>query len=590
MGGREMPEETESREERADSQAKRSLDRAMEVCGVEDPEDFLDLLEDDPHSREAAAGAFWYTQVVQQTVATFTVALSDLEDDPKLTSEEAAKIRAWCEGHLEKPHQFKGKLMEYLFPQAMATDSESHRGDRFGGARALAKQDPHVAMLLATGLLTLLVSEAVGQAGPLGRVYYTEDIRDTLEVARQCAELMTDRKWLHGHGIEVYEDEWIHTDDGLVFKSWLGDVYSACGIYLAEYGAFEASESRFEDAFLHLWNAAQRLSEEDDLVVPHLGDAFNHVERQPGETGGAGFSKGMEELMVVWENLQASSYRQKVRSWDQLAKACEDLAGFPYIDIDEGVIFRRSDPGEIVDVSEYWWKAYAFAVGQMSPSALTQEVIRIDRERHCERLQHDFFDDCWSALEQDTQGYLVNEEMLWYTARQKRGRKDSAVNELRKGFEGELRQMFIKPIERQIDDLLSDRERRESLGLHSRDAGSINLGDIAKLLEHVSAKSLDLLALHRLIEGAGLTVKDKRFIHEDLPRFVGRLWRARNEAEHEGRCDRGTMRTSRREALGIGCEGMLPRLARLKKRMMPGTEKARRLRSPRRGLPSGPKG
>ena len=576
MGDQEMPEELESREERADSGAKRSLDRAMAACGVEEPEEFLDLLEDDPDSREAAAGAFWYTYVVQRNVARMTRVFRELEDDPKLTSEEAARIRMWPEGRLEKPRHFKRWLQDYLFAEPMATDSEPPRSN------------PHVRMLLATGLLTLLISEAQGWSRPPGRIDYDEDIVDALEIARTCTGLMTDREWLHGHGIEVYEDEWIEADDGdLVFSPLIASIYSACGIFLAEYGAFEARKGNFEQAFLHLSDAAQRFSIDDGLAVPHLGEPFNHVERPPGWTSGAGFSQGMEELMVVWESLTASPYREHVQRWADLADACKDLAIFPLLPEEtEGAIFRRGDPGESVDVSEYWWKAYAFAVGQTSPSAAIEAVIRRDRERHGERLEKDFFADCWFVLEENTRRCLISTEMGWYDAGPMGGRVSGMLNELRLAFEYELRVMFVKPKERQIQSILDDRDRRDQFNLHSRDAKSINLGDIAKLLERADAKSRELLCLRMLIEDAGLDEKEKRFVRQQIPCFSKRLWEERNKPEHGRRSGAATMRQLRREALGIGCEGMLPRLARLKRRLIPQAERTRRLgRGSRRLLP-----
>ena len=82
--------------------------------------------------------------------------------------------------------------------------------------------------------------------------------------------------------------------------------------------------------------------------------------------------------------------------------------------------------------------------------------------------------------------------------------------------------------------------------------------------------------------------RGKRFVRQELPRFLKRLWEARNEAEHEGRCDPGIMRALRREALGIGCEGILPRLARIKRHLVPSASKGRRFRSYEGGLLPGP--
>lgn len=143
--------------------------------------------------------------------------------------------------------------------------------------------------------------------------------------------------------------------------------------------------------------------------------------------------------------------------------------------------------------------------------------------------------------------------------------------------------MFITPWQEEIDTNFP--AWRNRLGLQAKYADSLYLSDIEKLLRAAGSKSPDNLALHIFIQDPGLA-DQKQFLCSKLPKFLTRLRKKRNPAEHGGDAPLADVKALRREALGIGCEGVLPRLARLKRRLIPEAERTRRLgRGSRRLLP-----
>ena len=577
---------------------------AMETCGVGDIQDLFAFLDDAPQSREPAAGVFWYCQDVVHTFKlgdALVACTSDGEVKEYLLStvkpsglvdpqgaDAAFETQPW----LDAPAFFPDaeEFREFVFGLWSIRDwlRQELRNRVLGSL--VSEETADVGLLLAAGLLTLLVDEARRRPEPEGSLYYNEDIRETLGIGRMNQGLTEPPDVWNTARLHWSEDQQLPVDDTVDFS-----LAAARHLVGAEYAAFRASEADYEEAFNELSHAAWSLSAlgvfSDGLVIPHLGEPFGWVQDE-------GLSAGIKELVRWHRHLTTSPYRERVKNWWNVAMGCTfNAEGSPSVHEDAWFGLPEEGFGEVlVDVDDpdyshnwvtlttYWYMAYTHAKAQMSPSEHDFLRQRERNERHRKRLTSDFFDDCWFVLEENTRECLVSAEIAWSEAPRSGGRVFALPNELRLAFEGELREMFIKPIEQQIDNLLSDGKRSKRFGLRSRDAGSISLGDIGKLLERANPKELDLLALHMLIEGAGLNAKDKRFVHQDLARFLNRLWRARNEAEHQGRCDAGTMRTLRRQALGIGCEGMLPRLARLKKRMMPGAEKTRRLRGGGRRL------
>lgn len=590
MAQNDMPEPIDRPEEPPRSCPEVLLEWAMETCGVEEPGDLLDLLDegltefflvdgpDDqlrssfscwmhkpPRSFVAAAGVFWLCQKVSELQESMQVMRSLAEEDACLSGSERQDFLRFCDRVVEDTNVAEDDLRRRLITDLALLE------------KPLVERDPHSVLLLTAGLLTLLIGEARRAGQSDGIMSYGEDVRELLQTAKASLGLLDpdyvldqaiDVRWINERGkLLVWRQDRVGQRRLVESENKLGfSLGAAACVIWAEYAAFRAWDEAYEEAFLGMDNLVGGLALfglfRQGLDIPHLGAPFGFGE---GQT----ISDGVLELMSVWEKLHAAPYREEVRNWDEIARTCEELAACFSI---AGVADVEVEAD--LSLNAYWWRAQAHARDQMSPSQLhallKMERAELNMERaqlYRQRLRSDFFDDSWDHLENSTRECLISAEMACYSSPHMGGRVFAALNELRLAFEYELREMFIKPIEEETESILRDRERRKRLGLHSRDAGSINLRDVATLLERAHPKSLDLLPLHRLIEKAGLNAKDKRFVRQELPRFLKRLWEARNKAEHEGRCDAGIMRALRREALGIGCEGMLPRLARLKQKL-----------------------
>jgi len=385
------------------------------------------------------------------------------------------------------------------------------------------------------------------------------------------------------------EEEWSF-DEETYWSSWQGELLgedrlgisiSAAGSLVdAEHAAFQASEGFHEGAFLDLYACACRLLNAglfcEGLVIPHLGSAFGWVapddeqwtdyvldgeEESLGR--GIGLSAGIKELMSMWEPLSKAPYRERVQDWEKIASVCWSLAnespglqseGFGEVEVEGGV-----------DLTTYWAMAHAFALAQMSPTEFARQRARENYQQRQERLQVDFFPDQWDLLHQSTRQSLVLTDSLFYRALHTGAWGPGVLDELLSAVQNELYETLFRPLEDKLEGVFQEWKRRPRLS--SLHPDSIHIGDMANLLQTTGRKPQDVLPLSDLLERAGLTSRQKRFLYKQLPTFLLRLWVASKLVEHDDEPTFEDISLLRRQALGIGCAGVLPRLVRIKEKI-----------------------
>ena len=260
--------------------------------------------------------------------------------------------------------------------------------------------------------------------------------------------------------------------------------------------------------------------------LPHSGKNFN-----------------IQEAADIFEVLKSNS--RKVKDWGKVREVCQTLdytAGDLY---DQGAPIRDGEGNEWAPI-EYWVSAVAFAECQMSPSEL-QTYKEEGESREAERrLKRDFFDNLWETLEPDVRELLVEIEIHW-----DRGQFNDVVMDLRPALEKELAATI--PVLKQ--------------------AYEIPKGPSNRL---VSTRMLNLLKEDEVRDWikSHTLAPDYTFIVKEIPSNLWKVINARNCFEHKDdpfnlqpKSESAMIedvKSLRKTMLGIGCEGVLVRLAKIK--------------------------
>lgn len=191
-----------------------------------------------------------------------------------------------------------------------------------------------------------------------------------------------------------------------------------------------------------------------------------------------------------------------------------------------------------------------------------------ERRTETERVAHTLRDDLfgravWEALEPASRAFLASAEAMI------RSRRDDPAFDFGAPFVE-----YAKTIEVELNALLFDRlrrvwtaragpERRIRVDAHTYDAGErvphLTLGALRTLIE----RSGEITAVLR----TGLAGPDADWILGLLPRQLAVLAELRNTAAHSGSAARDAVLARREELIGIGHEGLIVRIARVKLRL-----------------------
>lgn len=187
---------------------------------------------------------------------------------------------------------------------------------------------------------------------------------------------------------------------------------------------------------------------------------------------------------------------------------------------------------------------------------------RTETERMARELRDNLIGpELWAVLEPTTRTFLASAEAVFRARREDPAFDYSApAAELAKAVETELNALIFPATARLLRDAApAEREivvegRRLDLG------GAVphqSLGTVRGLLTHGSALPKTLRAAY---------AQDANSLLGELPRYLEPLVKLRNPAAHSEAVAREVVAKLRADVLGIGCEGLIVRLARAKLR------------------------
>ena len=265
-----------------------------------------------------------------------------------------------------------------------------------------------------------------------------------------------------------------------------------------------------------------------------------------------------QEIVNVFEGLRDSTTGT---GWSDVATYCYCL-GTVWAECfgDDPSDLVQDSNGELWEWRAYWASAQGWAKARLQPSEFLEQMKRSEDEQARQRLVTYFFEESlWAVLSDRATRSLVDAEKAWFSS--KWGRVEGIANELRIATEEVLCSLVWDPLCRWTD---------------TRATKTLQLLEFQNIREEQSkrrkAPTLAVLkqvlrteALRRFLIEESFPKEDQRFLREELPEHLRRLRIRRSAAEHDiGRSwHRGDVAPLFRIFLGVGCEGVLPRLARM---------------------------
>lgn len=312
------------------------------------------------------------------------------------------------------------------------------------------------------------------------------------------------------------------------------------GIARVELSFWRAEQRNYEEAFWDITNGAWDIcatmveGQSSELpnfkpYLPHSGNQFN-----------------VQEAADIFEEVKRHS--KNIKNWEYIRMGCEAIQHLGYCDLYDWLGDITDANGETFGAFEYWGRAVTFAEDQMRIVASPIPVLTRDateRMETKERLKRDFFGDLWEETDEKAQEILVDAEIEWI-----HNRPDKMAREIRPLLELILPAVFpfLEHTIQQSDGRLILTRMRDELRTNR--------------------------VIRALINGLRMGARDKEWVKNELPEFLQKVIGARNYFEKEqhlsGKKSRKYLemtemaKTIHNELLGIGCEGVLPRLMKIK--------------------------
>lgn len=318
------------------------------------------------------------------------------------------------------------------------------------------------------------------------------------------------------------------------------------GIVQMELSLRRAEQGKYEEAFQLLNGAVWALStttfdndsDQFTCFIPYLPHSGHRLD--------------IKEAINIFEGIKV--HARNIKSWEDVIVYCDVLRYLGFFDLyDSTIQVERPFIAEGLSVFEYWGRAVTFAEEQNRIVASPLPIITrdaIERMETRERLRRDFFGDLWEEIGKETQDILVDAEVDWMHSGM-HSRLDNMVKEIRQLLEIMLVNIFpfLEYTIRQSDGHLIIWRIREAIEKNPEIRASI---DGLKIVDH-----------------------DKIWIKDELTKFLREVNHARNYFEKErhlpGKKPEEHQRMREKavyihnKLLGIGCEGVLLRLMRIKK-------------------------
>ncbi|MDP2934986.1 MAG: hypothetical protein Q8O86_00680 [Dehalococcoidia bacterium] len=388
---------------------------------------------------------------------------------------------------------------------------------------------------------------------------YSEEVRDRLEEAWKAA-----RRFMGGELLE-----WGAPADSDTFP-WEHSALATTAIVLNDLSIASFSERNYEDAFHQVALASRYVMMMPEgyrylsISKDYYSHRYRHKKYLPIVSGlnlGVVFEPGSDSSHPgprspivsglnpadVFKRLCASS---KEKDWAQVAEDCRTFGEM------EDPILACQELGEY----GYWWEQAGYAMSKLEPRELAvyheKQMRRLEDERAEEILASFFFQDPSLLLLPDTaRRSLIEATRAW--AWTKSGRLESVLNQIRLAVEALMYPTFWVPLSQWAG---RDKGYKSEWlrGLMS------DLGEKHPSLKHYR----QMLMNNRLKELLSVQApynQDLGFVYEKLPAALRKLNEQRNQAEHDPTrvWRREEVASLFNEYLGIGCDGVLRRLARL---------------------------
>jgi hypothetical protein len=340
----------------------------------------------------------------------------------------------------------------------------------------------------------------------------TEQAEERLVRAAECSNLLP---------LYSYIDSSDVPEDPLEQSRMAVDSLLACEIFRrarAQGDSLKAFQQASVSAYLnHLVREALSSRGFGKHLAPELAPGLIKGPEIPG------WSIEPQEVVDVFEQVLRNPPENV--DWNEVAEWWYE---FPwYLEDPDVKDFEGNEWGWV----EYCYSRIGFAKAKLGPQELWKHLVQQQREGCEERLRRDFFGDLWRELPEEARKALIQSEVTW-SSRETRRRVESIPNEFRLTFEPVLWEMLGYKDKPRLGQMLWG--NRLEMAFAQLDLGRGDRKFIAdKLIPELTTLNH---YLRRLAEHPG----EKPILHEEVEEM-------------------------RRKVLGIGCEGLLPRLLEIKR-------------------------
>lgn len=312
-----------------------------------------------------------------------------------------------------------------------------------------------------------------------------------------------------------------------------------------ELSLIRADQRSYEEALYEIsegaWGICATTVGDDSGQLPSFAPYLPH----------SGHEFDIQEAINIFEEIR--NHARDIKDWEQISNCCEILRYLGFFGLYDPDVWVRPFIAEGLGAAEYWGRAATFAEGQMRLVTSPLPVVTKDMMEYMEtkeRLKRDFFGNTWDELTAEAQKILVGAEVEWM-----HNRIGNMVREIRPMLELALPSIFpfLEPTTAQRDSRLILTRMRDEL-----------------LTNRVVLASID---------GLKIDNRDKAWVKDELPKLLQKVIHTRNYFEKEqhlpGKKSGKNLEMTEKavsihgELLGIGCEGMLPRLMKIKRAISP---------------------
>ncbi|GEM_PF-5536043 len=306
-------------------------------------------------------------------------------------------------------------------------------------------------------------------------------------------------------------------------------------IWIEEFN-ISAADGNFEDALNRLSNGVDQLGE--------YGGDVEALDFDP------------QQAVHCFEMLRAQP--GTVKDWADVSLSCYDFVS-SLLDLGfDRETKVKDDSGALVSWRDYWLTARGFAESRLSPDEYRTWKEREEREHTERHMAHLFFPGVWKQLPKLAQDALVQAEVMWWV--RDRSTKSAVVDNIWKATRAIVLERLLTPFGHYAaSGPIKGFAELKAITLLSDGSQAPDLSDLMK----VTWQAPQFPAFARTL---GLGEQEYTFllsVESDLWTLI----KLRNNSTHSDKVETiepHDVEWAYRTFLGVGCEGILPRLAKLK--------------------------